>query len=348
MIRGISIIVCCYNSVSRLPDTIKHLSLQSAKEDIDWEVIVVDNNSTDNTSEIAIAEWKKCDEPVPLIIVKEPKPGLSHARKAGIKHAKYDLLIFCDDDNWLEKDYVEQASIIMGADSEIGILGGLNTPVSNIIIPEWFKDFQAAYACGSQAEEDGEVSKDRLYVTGAGMVIRKKIFSILDELGFESKLTDRKGEELSSGGDTEICFATALLGYKLVYSSRLRLYHFMEPKRLTWEYLSRLEAGHAKSFYKLIFYKKIYNNEIVERDWYNVLVSNLKHLLSRDGFLMLYHSFIKGDKAVGDKFNIQKRGELEVFKAHFSMRATYSNFIDALIQFSISAREKKLNLENKA
>ena len=55
--KGISIIICCYNSAKRLHETLKHLALQQVSDTIHWEVILVNNNSTDATTQIALEIW---------------------------------------------------------------------------------------------------------------------------------------------------------------------------------------------------------------------------------------------------------------------------------------------------
>lgn len=324
MANSVSIIICCYNSALRLSDTLRYLANQEV-DGIVWELIVVDNNSTDNTSEVAKTEWESFGNPVRLRVISEPQAGLSHARAAGIKHANYELLLFCDDDNWLEADYLKIACRLMADDQQIGILGGLNTPIATIELPIWFKTFEGAYACGPQAEVDGEVDASRLYITGAGMVVRREVLNSLDAIQFKSNLTDRKGEELSSGGDTELCFVTAMLGYKLVYSSALRLFHFIDPKRLTWDYLIRLEKGHAKSYYKLVFYKRLYEGGTITADWKQELKRWQHELVGRAGITLLYQACFR--MKVGDRVNVYMKGRLEMLKAHLRMKAEYTDFI---------------------
>ncbi len=59
MSSGASVIVCCYNSAARLPHTLAHLAGQIVPEDFFWEIILVNNASTDNTVECATAIWNK-------------------------------------------------------------------------------------------------------------------------------------------------------------------------------------------------------------------------------------------------------------------------------------------------
>ena len=100
--KKLSVIICCYNSENRLPETLKHIAKQNIKEGIKWEVVIIDNNSSDNTSNTAKSEWDKHKTNIPLRIITEPKQGLIFAREKGVNEATYDILIFSDDDNWLD------------------------------------------------------------------------------------------------------------------------------------------------------------------------------------------------------------------------------------------------------
>ena len=220
----------------------------------------------------------------------------------------------------------------MRQDAAIGILGGLNTAVADVPLPAWFSDVAYAYACGPQAEQDGEVSTQRLYVAGAGMVVRRSIFRELEEAGFQSQLLDRKGEELSSGGDTELCFATALLGYKIVYSSRLKLFHYMEAKRLTWDYLLKLKTGHAASYYKLEYYKKLYHHEDITGSWLNLAAKKIRAMLSKRGVYILYQSYVNRKNARADIHTIEAVFYYEMLKTHFRMKKEHAPFVRYLTE----------------
>ena len=97
MDKGISVIVCCYNSALRLPETIRHISLQIVESDIDWEVIIVNNTSADETTRVANEEFTKYNS-ITYKIVDQPIAGLSAARALGIEVSEFEYLIFCDDE----------------------------------------------------------------------------------------------------------------------------------------------------------------------------------------------------------------------------------------------------------
>ncbi len=325
--KGISVILCCYNSSARLPATLQHLSAQEFAG-FPCEVILVDNNSTDNTQAVAGMYWSSNGlNEVPLRIIEERRPGLSFARSAGIENSRYEFVIFCDDDNWLESAYIQKAHNILSQDVTIGVLGGLNTAVADIEFPIWFQDIQDAYACGPQASQDGELT--RQYVFGAGMVVRKEIFLLFRRIEVQSVLADRKGEELSSGGDSEICHLALMLGYKLFYSSELRLRHYMEAKRLKWDYLVRMVLGHAQSGYKLQYYMRMHNLNAYSEKWLTELLRIVKPLTGKRGVWLAYNYF-KARKCVSNRDKIDGLVEFERILAHVRMVKSYSGFIKSL------------------
>ena len=102
---GISVLVCCYNSAGRLPQTLKYLAAQMVPPEIPWEVIVADNASKDATARVAGEVWENLDTGhAGFKIISETVPGKSHALKKGIETAAYEYILVCDDDNWLAAD----------------------------------------------------------------------------------------------------------------------------------------------------------------------------------------------------------------------------------------------------
>lgn len=253
-IKGVSVIVCCYNSARLLPPTLQQLALQKNISGIPVEVIIVNNTSKDNTTEVAAAEWRKYDTAgIGFTVVDQPIPGLNQAREMGVKNARYSYVIFCDDDNWLCDEYISTAYRIMESNPAIGVLGGEGMAVSDVEIPGWFEKVKSHYAVGRQAAQSGDIS-NRRYVWGAAMVLRKEVLTDVLNSGIKSYLTDRKGGALSSGGDGEICMWFLLKGYRLWYDVSLVYRHFIPAERLTTAYYTKLKAGLESSVKVLDYY----------------------------------------------------------------------------------------------
>jgi glycosyltransferase involved in cell wall biosynthesis len=246
MNSGVSVIICCYNSASRIRDTLYYLSKQQSEPDLLWEIILVDNSSSDNTGEIAETFWKRMNSHVSLRVVYEKKPGLSVARQRGVAESNYKTIIFCDDDNHLESNYIAISNRLIHNNAEIGIVGAWVKPKLPFNPGPWIRDFYPALAIGKQADEAGFVK----WIYGAGMVIKKEIFQELASKGINSMLSDRVGVKQTSGGDAEICILASFIGYKILFSPELQLHHAISPNRLS---KSAFIKANFLNVYPLIF-----------------------------------------------------------------------------------------------
>ena len=287
--QGVTIIICCHNGANRLPETIRHIARQRVPPYIPWEVIIVDNGSTDDSALAARLEWQKHRADTYLKIVKEPLLGLSHARARGFKEARYEYMIMCDDDNWLNENYANTVYKILSENPAIGALGGLGKLVFEVEPPAM--ELSYVFAAGEQAARSGKVPGNKVY--GAGCAVRYSAYHKLIGSGFKSLLTDRRGTELSSGGDYELCLALAILGYEIWYDERLLFTHFITRERLSWDYFLRYAHESSKCFNVLTSYNMVAEKKpLVHLPWVlilkNFLVStkmfvsiNLKRLLTR-------------------------------------------------------------------
>ncbi|MEI6705032.1 MAG: glycosyltransferase [Deltaproteobacteria bacterium] len=253
MSHGLSFVICCHNSAARLPQTLASLGRINYDEDIACEVVVVDNASTDETAEVARkvcpANLRRC-----LRVVSENRLGLSHARHRGVVEARNDIVSFIDDDNWVCADWVMRVLSIFKQSPLIGAVGGPSNPVFEISPPEWFESVKGFYAVGPQHPATGDITDSHgTLLWGAGLSIRKIAFLKLINHSFNFIMTDRKGANLSTGGDTEICYALRASGWSFWYDDKLSLQHFIPADRLSLNYLYKLmrAMGEAAVIYNL-------------------------------------------------------------------------------------------------
>jgi glycosyltransferase involved in cell wall biosynthesis len=244
----VSVIVCCYNSASRIKDTLYHLSRQNVG-DLEFEILLIDNNCSDDTVQVARTFWDELHQNIELRIILEQNPGLSNARKTGVTNSNGEIIIFCDDDNWLSEDYLARAYLTMLNNQKIGLLAGQSIAVSDCDLPNWFYSYYNFYACGVLALESGDVT-DRMEIWGAGMVLRRSLMLYFYDK-FSHLTLDRTQGNYESGGDSEICLWHILGGYRLWYDEFLILHHYMPAKRISIDEAIKQIKGQANSSHKL-------------------------------------------------------------------------------------------------
>ena len=277
---NISIIIVV-NSEKRIEKTLHSISLQKTK--LKWEVLIIDNNSKDQTVEVATNFWKKLKLENSLDIFFDKDSGLRYARKCGITNSKGELIIFCDDDNHLDSDYLNNAYHIMTKDDTLGALCGKNTPIFIGPKDPIINSFINAFACG-ELHSESTYLKGKISPWGAGLVVRSKFMKTLyNELNFSSILSDRKGNALSSGGDTEFCYLLKLAGYTWRYDTSLHLYHELPSNRLTYSYLKKLRYSQGKALVPIDWYYKFGDSKrfkIKNSSWFKIFLSQLFQLFT--------------------------------------------------------------------
>ncbi|MCS7029616.1 MAG: glycosyltransferase [Bacteroidia bacterium] len=291
MQQGISVVICCYNSENKLPTTLKHLSEQDFSGA--WEIIVIDNGSTDSTSYVAQNVWKQLNSPTPIRVIYEPQLGLNFARHCGILNAQYEYIIFCDDDNWLAPDYLSIVYQNFQQMPDVGAMGGQSEGIFEEPPPPWLLKYIGGYAIGKQATRSGIVDQRR-FIWGAGMAVRASVLKKIYNQGFHSILSDRKGNTLSAGGDGELCELIMQAGYHLYYDEKLNFKHFITKNRLSWSYVCKLYYGFGQSHWFLSLYKYVFNHRSSKRPFIcdMLYLINSVNLLIRELFNFSYKEWI--------------------------------------------------------
>lgn len=253
-IVSISIIVCTYNPDKRLLFRCLEAILALDNEGIDIEIILVDNNSNPKLTSIDFVESFLNRESNARCIV-ETKQGLSAARLAGIKAAKGEWVVFFDDDNEPVCDYLQSLTKIIKEYPSVGAWGPGNVSVDFIDgISDQIKEY-AESVFQRRSETIVKFANNRslqpFYPYGTGLCIeRTHLLSYVDlvENG-QYTLTDRKGNEMSSGGDTQIVLNCIAAGAAAGVAPGLKLTHIIPKERTTLTYLKRLIYGMNISYH---------------------------------------------------------------------------------------------------
>lgn len=297
MQSGTSIIICTYNGKHRLAKTLEHLANQRFQ--CNAEIIFVDNASTDGTKAFADHWWKKNgNKLIGYRSYVQPISGKSYAQQMGYEKAKYEFLLICDDDNWLNPDYVQTAFEIMNSNEEIGALGGWCEAMFEKEKPNWFDTYARYYAVSKQGTKSGDITHKKGCLYGAGMVIRKSHWEYLNQLGFQPLLTCRKGDTLSSGGDTEYSYVLRLLGYKMWYDERLYFNHYMPEGRLNLGYVKRIKKAMSESnFVVSVYVDKLKNKEETQKTFHKKGKSLVRYHLKNNLKKWLLGNFEEKEQA---------------------------------------------------
>lgn len=245
----VSIAICCYNSSARIRETLAAIAAQRGCAGICWEVLLIDNASTDGTATVAREAWTLAGGPVPMRVVREEAAGLSNARERARLEAAGAVIAFLDDDNWPNPDWLANVHRIFRDRQEVGVAGGPLEAAFETEPPEWFADFCGFFAVVEyDGVDEGEVERP---VCGAGMCIRVAAWQALLKSGFRQVLTDRTGGRLTSGGDFELILGLRNAGWEIRVSEALRIRHFMPAGRLTWSHLEALRRGFGHASVRL-------------------------------------------------------------------------------------------------
>lgn len=232
----ISVVIATHNRASLLQTTLDHLRRQEyAPGD---EVIVVDNASTDATSEVMARAAEGF--PVPLRRRHDPSPGKAPALNAAIAGARGDILALTDDDVIVADDWIATMRRLF-EDSSVALVGGRVDPRWQRPAPAWLQvEQQGRYGPMSSPLAllhygDAQDLGGRTAV-GANMAVRRSLFYALG--GFAPHLGKRRGT-LLGGEDHELCQRAVIAGYRCEYRPELRVKHWVPAERMRLQYFLR-------------------------------------------------------------------------------------------------------------
>jgi glycosyltransferase involved in cell wall biosynthesis len=250
MLTSFSIVICTYNGANRLGKTLEKINNLIVSEFFSFNVIIVDNNSSDNTFNYSKQLKKDYSKRLDLIVLQELTQGKIYAIETALDYSTSDWIVICDDDNWLRNDYLIIAYSLIESFKDVGIFGGVSNLFVNddVTIPEWFIKNSLIYAVGDQYAKSTYVSyKENLW--GAGSILKRESLSKCIKL-VEPLILNFRGE------DSEIGYRFIILGYKLYFSSKLIFDHCIDFKRIDYEAHCNLLINNIQNDIILIKYQK--------------------------------------------------------------------------------------------
>ncbi|MFZ0742756.1 MAG: glycosyltransferase [Terracidiphilus sp.] len=229
----ITVLLCTYNRCLSLPKALDSVVAQVMPDSAEWDVIVVDNNSSDQTREVVESYCRRYPGRVRYLF--EPGQGLSRARNAGIREAQGEIIVFIDDDVIAEPTWLQSLTRSLHDGKWVGA-GGRIVPPLDFNPPDWLTvggkmDLVGAvlpiFDLGDQA---GEMKRPPY---GANMAFRKRMFEIYG--AFRTDL-GRCGNSLLMGEDTEFGNRLISAGERLRYEPSAVVQHPLPAERLNKKY----------------------------------------------------------------------------------------------------------------
>lgn len=241
---GFSIIIPTYNRAELLRTALKSVQELRIPDGRAAEIIVVDNNSTDHTADVA--EEMARNGPIPLRRVVETQQGLNHGRNRGIQEACFEHLVYLDDDmqvnpGWLE-GYVE-AWETLHPDAVVGpVEPWFEEEPASWLTPRMIESVTSAYS--RKGDRIMIVSADRAHeLPGCNFGVLRHV---AQEAGGFHPALDRSGAGMLAGGDWEFGQRLVRLGKRVVYSPQCRIRHFISKHKISREGLrARWEGSGA-------------------------------------------------------------------------------------------------------
>jgi len=235
----ISVVVCTYNRAALLTRTVESLFAQQA-EAVRFEILVVDNNSTDNTR--AVVESLQTKSPVPLHYIFEPRQGNAYARNTGVEQAQAPIVAFIDDDVVAADGWV--CAIKSGFDRypQLSFIGGKVLPLWDADPPSWLtRSHWAPLALLDYGDEEKEIGGQMpLGLLTANIAFKKEVFI---EIGQFSPSLQRVKDAIGSMEDTEFLMRACRGGKTGRYLPGLITWGSIDPERLTKAYHRRWHTG---------------------------------------------------------------------------------------------------------
>jgi glycosyltransferase involved in cell wall biosynthesis len=288
----ISVIICAHNPrrtyIQQVLLALKAQTLSLSQ----WELLLVDNASKQILAQEIDLTWHPYGRHI-----REENLGLTPARLCGIKEAQGNVLVFVDDDNVLEKNYLEAALQISKNWSNLGAWGGIIQPEFEQQPPEWTKPYWIHLAI---REVDRDKWSNLAYQNettpcGAGMCVRKvvaeKYANLLHNDSRRSQL-DRQGKQLISCGDTDLALTSCDIGLGTGNFTALKLTHLIPSNRIQVDYLVKLLEGIG---YSVIILDFLRGKVPTPLSWKRKLLTQLQLWQMSQKDRLLIQAFQKGE-----------------------------------------------------
>ncbi len=224
----ISAVICTYNRAALLRNTLQSLLNQSLNKG-EYEIIVIDNASTDNTKSV-VDEFSSKFKDYNIKYIPEEKQGLSNSRNTGYKHSIGNYVAYIDDDAKADKYWLENISRVIKTVAP-DIFGGPIYPFYEKEKRKWFLD---KYEIRTNGDEPRFLNENE-YMSGSNIIFKKELLELFG--GFDTRL-GMSGNRLNYGEEYKLINEARkkLENAKIYYDPSIVVYHLVSPKKMSMKY----------------------------------------------------------------------------------------------------------------
>lgn len=231
----LTVIICTYNRAKYIGSLLESIAVNDLAKS-EYEILLVDNNSTDNTREICAA-FAAAHKDVRFRYTKEPEQGLSAARNRGIKEAKGDIFVYIDDDALVDTWYLRTVVEYMSAHPEISAIGGKILPLYETEEPTWMSPYTKTLLTAWMDFGDEVRPFPRGKFPGGGnSAYRAEVF---EKVGLFNTELGRKGDSLMGAEEKDIYDKMNALGMQYMYVPAMTLHHIIPQRKLEKDYFDK-------------------------------------------------------------------------------------------------------------
>lgn len=245
-----TIAIITYNGATRIPEVLECLLKQEINS-INWEVLVVDNNSEDNTREVVLQYGKNWRTDSQLRYTFESRQGATYARYRAVAEAKSKSLIgFLDDDNLPKENWVAESVDFGIKNPNIGAYGGIIHAQLDIDPPSYFrqmKNYLTICNRGSKPFQYKRSHKIRRIPPAPGVVIRKEAWQEAMPAPEKLLISGRDPRTMAAGEDAEMMLYIQNSSWEVWHNPKMEIWHHIYAHRLQEDYLLKLARGYGLS-----------------------------------------------------------------------------------------------------
>lgn len=225
----VTVVVSTRNRSKSLRKCLLSLVNQSAPADV-FEVLIVDNNSSDDTAEV-ISDIVKDHQHVRSC--RENTLGLSCARNRGLKEGRGEYVAYIDDDAEAFPDWIQEMLAFLRRNGSVVTFGGPHEATVDTPLPGWFPPEFGTFELGPK---EFSLNATTEFLCGTNMVFKRDV--LLDIGGFSPDL-GMSGNKLSYGEETRLQIDLKRLGYEIFYVPTLKVKHLIAPEKMKLQWLIR-------------------------------------------------------------------------------------------------------------